>query len=515
MRGVFAASLAATIFAFVGVLVVLINRDEVNSFEITFFRGIIQFLTTFCYDIFETKFKRNKVQNNSKNTSNNCHNSNSHSNCHISEEKSQSDNSVARSRNCNEENEREENYTFYETNSCASLFVVANDTSASNSIRIAKNSNASMSTSLTFEKATSQFEEPLDGSSYLFDANNILNSNSTVIDINNDIFDQTNGKKCNAVKKERLRLIELLSLYSWNRTLKWTFSSSFFSGITICCYYYSLTLLSLGNAIGVYNIFPVFSFFIAYLVLREPLKRIQLLILLFAMIGVVLIAQPTFLFGDFSSNSSNNKQSNESESLIMFGYAICILGAITQALSMIFTRKLKNIGNDILLGTLYIHAVALAFWGLFGSVVIFGSVNLRHFNVLVWIYLNLIGILGFVGVLLLNYSLLKLAGGYASLIRSMDVVIGYILQIVILNDSSFNFITILGVCSIMVPIGTYAIWKGYNSNKSDNNNNKNNAAKTKLNESELDQNEIDCVQLDRSRESERILMEYIVQNQDI
>ena len=74
---------------------------------------------------------------------------------------------------------------------------------------------------------------------------------------------------------------------------------------------------------------------------------------------------------------------------------------------------------------------------------------------LTWLYLNLIGILGFTAIMLLNFSLLKLEAGYASIIRSTDVIFGYIFQITILKDVGVNYITVIGVCAILLPMVAY------------------------------------------------------------
>lgn len=408
--GIFAALLSALAFACIGLFVVFSNDCGINTYEVTYYRGITQFVVTLLYDIFEIHFLKhcNKTKN--------------------------------------------EPQTSVKPNTLQKPLLNNTDTKCCSDI--AKNS-----TTISLEMTDPQpNSEPTKNT----------NIEKTALDNQPKANQIEENQHCNHNETElsffgQLRLVHLILLkYKWQTGLKYMILCNCFSALSVSSYYYSLTYLSLGNAIAVYNIFPAFAFIFSYLFENAIFSKHQYIILFSCILGVIFVAQPTFLFGAQSSITSD-----DSESKIMIGYGISIFGAITQAAGLVSTSKLKNYGNKILLITLYLHSIALFIAGMVGSCLIYhtpiGSIQDECKNdYKSWLYLNIVGPFGFIGVVLLNYSLLHLPASYASELRSFDVIFGYIFQLTVLKDTRINIFTILGVSTISVPIGAYTVWKTKN-----------------------------------------------------
>lgn len=67
--------------------------------------------------------------------------------------------------------------------------------------------------------------------------------------------------------------------------------------IGLCCFYYALTKLPLGEVTLIQYTNPVFTAIIASVWLKERLRKQELLGVLGCLLGVVFIARPSFIFG--------------------------------------------------------------------------------------------------------------------------------------------------------------------------------------------------------------------------
>ena len=96
----------------------------------------------------------------------------------------------------------------------------------------------------------------------------------------------------------------------------------------LLCMFYALTKLPLADATVIVYTNPVFTAILAALFLREMMGRREVLGLLLSLGGVVLVAQPAFLFGAAA------------DSLDLFAVGIALLGAIFASIAYVSVRKL-------------------------------------------------------------------------------------------------------------------------------------------------------------------------------
>jgi drug/metabolite transporter (DMT)-like permease len=103
-----------------------------------------------------------------------------------------------------------------------------------------------------------------------------------------------------------------------------------FGFIALACYFYSITHLPIADAIVIHYVHPVFTLLLATVVLGEALRRRESLFIAGCFVGVVLVTQPTALFGATSPGSDP------------FALAVALLGALIAAGVYVMIRELRS-----------------------------------------------------------------------------------------------------------------------------------------------------------------------------
>ena len=212
-------------------------------------------------------------------------------------------------------------------------------------------------------------------------------------------------------------------------------------------FYTGIQLLPLGDASALFSTFPIWTFIVCYIFLNEKINKIHILSLFFGIIGIILISQPTFLF-DFNNN---NKIINQ------FGVFSCLFAAICNGFAFLILRKIKHIKA--------IYAVySYSIMCIIGSIIYGLSLGFNQWksinnNGYIDILLLIcIGIFGFCGQYFMTKSTQFISGSIASLIRSTDVIFGYLWQILIFHSKP-TLITIIGAIFVVIAVIVIAMQK--------------------------------------------------------
>lgn len=115
--------------------------------------------------------------------------------------------------------------------------------------------------------------------------------------------------------------------------------------VALSGFYWSVTHLPLADATVIQYSNPVFTALLAAAVLGERLRRIEVLALVVSLSGVVLLAQPTFLFGGDAR-------------LPGIGVAVAIATAVLSAGAYVTVRRLKD-SDDPLVVVFWFPLVAV------------------------------------------------------------------------------------------------------------------------------------------------------------
>jgi len=110
--------------------------------------------------------------------------------------------------------------------------------------------------------------------------------------------------------------------------------------VALLCFFFAVTRLPLADATIIHFTNPVFTGMLAAVFLGEAMRRRELGGLALSLAGVVLVAQPTFLFGE------------SARGLDGLGVGLGLLGAVCSSVAYIAVRKLRE--SD--------HLLVVIFW---------------------------------------------------------------------------------------------------------------------------------------------------------
>lgn len=120
-----------------------------------------------------------------------------------------------------------------------------------------------------------------------------------------------------------------LDISAWGENKKWLVIRGTTGFIALSCFYYSVTHLPLADATVIMYTNPVFTGILAAVFLGESLTKIEVGGVGLSIVGVVLIAQPSFLFAGDSR-------------LELATVGIALAGAIFAAISYVIVRQLRE-----------------------------------------------------------------------------------------------------------------------------------------------------------------------------
>jgi len=252
-------------------------------------------------------------------------------------------------------------------------------------------------------------------------------------------------------------------------------------------YYYTISHLPLGDATALLSLNPIVTVLAAACLLEgESLQWSHVTAACLSVVGSVLIAQPTVIFGTTVSDNEtdvseygafgvNNTISSPSTSQANYGYVTAALGTLCGAGVYILIRKA---------GTSGAHTLQLLFsWSVFGVLfslgvqLAVGAYNHHHHHhnnnskdstdeqrdsefVLPtstegWMYVLGMCVVGTFSHFLMNYAGRICPAGLTSIIRSSGILFAYMWEVLVFGQVP-TALTCVGVALILVSVGTVA-----------------------------------------------------------
>ena len=124
-------------------------------------------------------------------------------------------------------------------------------------------------------------------------------------------------------------MIKRAGVHPWGNDKKWLVVRGLTGFAALSCFYYGVTHLPLADATLIMYTNPVFTAVFAAIFLGEALEPIDVVGVVLSLVGVVLIAEPSFIFGGASR-------------LEPLSVAIALGGAVFSAISYVIVRKLRR-----------------------------------------------------------------------------------------------------------------------------------------------------------------------------
>ncbi|XP_062436418.1 solute carrier family 35 member G1, partial [Rhea pennata] len=232
------------------------------------------------------------------------------------------------------------------------------------------------------------------------------------------------------------------------------FFRGFFGSSAMVLLYYAFQVMPLADVTVLTFSSPVFTSLLAWIFLKEKYSIWDLLFTLFAIAGVVLIARPPFLFGSSVTGIEGDYTDH------LKGTIAAIASAVSAALTFVILRKVGKSVHYFL--SIWYYAVI----GLTGCVITLSLTNewsLPHCGK-DRVLLILIAVLGLGGQIFLTKALQIEKAGPVAIMKTMDVVFAFILQILFLNHLPTWWTVGGALCVIASSSGT-AIRKWQQSSK--------------------------------------------------
>mmetsp|Transcript_3416 Transcript_3416/g.6291 ORF Transcript_3416/g.6291 Transcript_3416/m.6291 type:complete len:407 (+) Transcript_3416:240-1460(+) len=200
------------------------------------------------------------------------------------------------------------------------------------------------------------------------------------------------------------------------RVIKIVIVRGIVGGLGFCLYFYTISVLPLGDATALISLKPVPAIFLGRIWLGEPITPLHVVVTITSVVGSILIAQPSFLFASQHASAS-------------IGHVTGLLGACCAAGVVTLIRKAGSIGA---------HTLQLLFsWAFFG--ILFSTISLVYTSFQLpssttsWIYVVGMSVIGSMAHFLLNYAGQLAPASLSSVVRSSDLMFAYIWEIFIFS----------------------------------------------------------------------------------
>lgn len=187
-----------------------------------------------------------------------------------------------------------------------------------------------------------------------------------------------------------------------------------FGAVALSLFYFGIGRLPLGDAVTVQYTAPVWTALAAAVLLGERLRSVVVLGALLSLVGVALVARPTFLFG-------------AARALDPLGVGSVALAAVLAGMAYTFTRKLRATDRPMVI------IFYLSWVGLVGALpfALGGWVWPRGWD---WALLLALGLATHLGQYGLTEGMRRLEAGTASAIAYVQVVLAFAWGALFLGD---------------------------------------------------------------------------------
>ena len=204
---------------------------------------------------------------------------------------------------------------------------------------------------------------------------------------------------------------------------------------SVCCQFYAYQNMNIGDAAAIIYSSPFITGILAAILLKEKLTIFNLLATVVSFGGVILVSRPPFIFGSHYGDVSGAR-------FAVAGIAFC--GTICNSIGILCVRKIGNTVNGhalIYYFSVVCCLVPLIITGIIGSFPLPPCGSTRYLLVVVGL-LGLLSQLSYVKAIQLEEAML------VAVIRTLDVLFGYILEITIFGSTP-SLLSVVGAVLVV------------------------------------------------------------------
>jgi drug/metabolite transporter (DMT)-like permease len=230
-------------------------------------------------------------------------------------------------------------------------------------------------------------------------------------------------------------VIKRIGIYPWGNNKKLLLLRGFAGFMGLSCYFYAIAHLPLADATVIQFCNPMLAALIAVFALKEQLRMVDVMAAVCSMVGVVLVAQPTFLFA-------------RGTPLDQVAVGIGLVGAIFSAIAYVVIRRLGSTEH---------HMVVVFYFPLVTGpaalpiLAIEGLVLPQGFE---WLLLIGIGVAAQLGQIQITQGFKLETAGRASSVTYLQIVLAYTWGVLLFGEYP-NAVSILG--ALLVLIGVFSV----------------------------------------------------------
>lgn len=220
----------------------------------------------------------------------------------------------------------------------------------------------------------------------------------------------------------------------------WLLGSGSCQASTVCFISLSMSYLAASDTVTIIRTSVIQVAFFSWLILKEPLRLFDILFALLALVGVVFIARPPFIFRNYTESSSTYDAT-------LLGVLFALAGSATIALLYVFNRKLSKVG---------VNSLFCIFFNATATVLLSGLVSVilnrwRCPAMLEWFFALLAGVAYAFAQFTVFYALKVETATLVTVMCTMQLFWTFLLQIVFLHllpfwTSYIGTILIIAAC---------------------------------------------------------------------
>jgi len=244
------------------------------------------------------------------------------------------------------------------------------------------------------------------------------------------------------------------------------FIQSLIAATSSVCFYIGLLLLPLPDLITIRFTQVVWTALLALIIFRERITLPTILASLLTLIGVIFIAQPSFIFTKskiFNETLQNSLSKNNEQRLL--GMSIALLCAFSISMSIVLNKKLleKKVRQSIIMFHFILTTftilliIQIHYW-------VFSKTNQQKFNIKKiyltknFIYATILATLQLIPMVLSQKSIKREHPSIVTVVQAADILFAIILQNIFSTNKS-NGLALIGSTLVLTSIVIVGVHK--------------------------------------------------------